>query len=211
MDLKVNIPESLDDIKLSSFQKFVLIENPSDLDVLECFFGIKSGLEMKRKDVKYLVNSVLKLLDNPSQDLIINFKLNNTKFGFIPSLDNCTYGEHTNIIEYINKPEHWNKAMAVLYRPVIQEQFGKYLIEKYEGSDKYSQLMLDAPLSVFLSAQVFFWNLTKDFMSCIPAYIRQESQHLTAENGETIQRYTDSLEVDLINLKKHLKSHCINV
>jgi len=71
--------------------------------------------------------------------------------------------------------------------------------------------MRDAPLGVFLSAQVFFYDLVKDFMSCIPAFIQKESQHHLAENGELIRQYTDLLEETFTDLKESLNNHSISV
>lgn len=213
MKLKLLIPESQNEIQLQAFQRFIQIDEPNDFDTLDCFYGIdqKAGFEMKAKDVKQLVDVIYSLLNSQPTDLITHFNLNGVKFGFIPSLDDMSYGENSDIIKYINDPKDWHKAMAVLYRPVIKEQFGKYLIEPYQGSDKYAELMKQAPLDVFLSAKVFFYNLLNEFMSCIPRFIREESQHLSAENGERIQQYTDLLEANLIKLKRSLKSLYINV
>lgn len=213
MNLKISIPDNLNEIELQAFQKFVEIEEPSDFDVIRCFFGVdqKAGLQMKAKDVKELVLVINKLLENRPEDLVAHFTLDGVKYGFIPNLDEISYGENNDIISYINDPAQWHKVMAVLYRPIVKEQFGKYLIEPYEGSDKYSEVMKKAPLEAFLSAQVFFYNLLNDFISCIPAFIKKESQHLSGENGERIQQYIDLLEVDLNTLKKSLTNPCISV
>lgn len=213
MKLKLIIPDSQNEIELQSFQKFVQIEEPTDFDVLNCFYGInqKKGFGMKAKDVTELVKNINELLEDNPEDLVTTFKLDGKKFGFIPNLDNMTYGENNDIINYINDPKLWHKLMAVFFRPITQEQFGKYLIEPYEGSDKYSEIMKRAPLDAFLSTKVFFYNLLNDFMTCIPAYIRKESQHLSGESGELIQRYTDLLEEDLTTLRKSLTSHFISV
>lgn len=213
MKLKLLIPDSQNEIKLESFQRFAQIEEPTDQDVLSCFYGIdkEASFEMKAKDVKQLVDAINKLLETNPEDLITHFTLDGVKFGFIPNLDDISYGENNDIISYINDAKQWHKAMAVLFRPVTKEQFGKYLIEDYEGSGKYSEVMKKAPLDAFLSTQVFFYNLLNDFMNCIPAFIREESRQHSAESGEIIRQYTDLLEVELNKLKRSLNSHYINV
>ena len=210
MELKLNIPESLNDLTLEQYQNFLQSEK-SDKDILKCFYGINNLFEVKQKDVAELLHAVNVCFENKPKELIATFKHKGIKFGFIPNLDDITYGENTDIISYINEPKQWHKAMAVLYRPIIKKQFGKYLIEDYEGSQKYEKQMRDAPLGVFLSAQVFFYNLVKDFMSYIPAYIQKESQHLSGENGELIRQYTDSLEATFTDLKRSLNNHSISV
>jgi len=136
MNLKVSIPDNINEIKLSSFQKFIKIEDPNDYDILDCFYNIKQveGFKMNAKDVRELVSTIYTLLNQETKELQTSFVLNGVEYGFIPNLDDITYGENTDIISYINEPKQWHKAMAVLYRPIIKKQFGKYLIEDYEGS-----------------------------------------------------------------------------
>ena len=102
------------------------------------------------------------------------FVLNGVKYGFIPKLDSITYGENKDLTTYLNDFDNMNKAMAVMYRPIIHEQRGKYLIEDYEGSSRYSEVMKQAPLSVVLGATVFFYNLTNGLLKAIPNYLGEE-------------------------------------
>ena len=43
-----------------------------------------------------------------------------------------------------------HKALAVMYRPIVAGKGEFYEIEPYEGSDKYSDVMKDAPVTVAL-------------------------------------------------------------
>ena len=49
-----------------------------------------------------------------------------------------------------------HKAMAVLYRPTKHQKNNFYLIEDYEGSDKYAEVMKDSPIQAALGSTVFF-------------------------------------------------------
>ena len=201
MELKLNIPESLNDLTLEQYQNFLQSEK-SDKDILKCFYGINNLFEVKQKDVSELLHAVNVCFKNKPKELIATFKHKGIKFGFIPNLDDISYGENIDLTIYINEPKDLNKAMAVLFRPIVKEQFGKYLIEPYEGSDKYSQLLKDMPLDVVLSAQVFFYNLTNDLLKAIPVYLKEQSQQLSAENGEAIHQYSDLLEENFKKLTK---------
>jgi len=64
---------------------------------------------------------------------------------FIPNLDDITNGEYVDLDTYIPDWDEMHKAMAVLFRPVIQNLKDKYIIEDYKGSAKYSDDMLDLP------------------------------------------------------------------
>ena len=70
-----------------------------------------------------------------------------------------TFGEWIDLDTYINDWSQMHKAMAVLFRPVTLGLGKNYNIEKYEGSSKYSEVMLDMPLDVVLGAMVFFYTL----------------------------------------------------
>jgi hypothetical protein len=133
------------------------------------------------------------------------FILDGVKYGFIPKLDSITYGENKDLTTYLNGFENMHKAMAVMYRPGTTEQGGKYLIEDYEGSAKYSEVMKQAPLSVVLGATVFFYNLMKGLLRATPNYLSQELEETPTDslrNGEAtrkqlhllMKRFQDLLE-----------------
>ena len=177
MKIKISIPESLDDITLEQYQVFSKIEEPTIDHTLTTFLNIsQKELEMlpadKIEGFAEQINSVFK----QDKQFTPTFILNGVKYGFIPKLDDITYGENKDLTTYLSGFENMHKAMAVMYRPVRYEQRGKYLIEDYEGSAKYSEVMKQAPLSVVLGATVFFYNLTNALLKAIPNYLEEELQ-----------------------------------
>ena len=157
MQIEVNIPSTLRDVKLKDYQDYLKIEEPNNDDLLKCILNINQDKlgKVKSKDVDYLIAHITKLFEAKQEHIPI-FKMYGVEYGFIPSLDEITYGENKDITSYIGNWATMNKAMAVLYRPIKQKQGHKYLIEEYEGSHKYSELMKDAPLDVVRGAMVFF-------------------------------------------------------
>ena len=203
--MKLKVPESINDITLKQFQDFVNLEAPTDYDVMRIFYGLDKNQAdlMMPEDVEELVLKINNLLDKQYNDLTMQFKLQGINFGFIPNLDDMTYGELTDLRKYINDIEQLHRAMAVLFRPVINQQFGKYLIEKYEGTDKYAEVLQEMPLGYMLGAKVFFYNLTSDLLSYIPRYIQEEASRTgTQKNGEIIQLCTDLQEATSSGLMK---------
>jgi len=203
--MKVNIPEDINDIQLSQFQSFVKIEQPDNYDVMRIFYNLNKDMVngMQPDDVEFLVHTVSEILNTEVKELTPTFSINKIEFGFIPKLDDMTYGEHTDLIQYINDLDKIHLAMAVLFRPIKQKQFGKYLIENYQGSEVYGNLMKQMPLGAMLGAKVFFWNLTKDLLNYIPAYIKEEaSQMPTQKSGEIIQLCTDLQKATSSSLTK---------
>ena len=209
MQLEVSIPSTLKEVKLKDYQDFLLIENPSNDDLLKCILNIntKELGKIKDKDVDYLINHINKLFEQEHK-YIPTFNLNGVAYGFIPNLDEITYGENKDVTSYINEWGNMHKAMAVLFRPLKQKQGHKYLIEEYEGSHKYSEVMKQMPLSVVLGAMVFFYNLTNELLNYIPNYLEKELAkeqtigQISQESGEAIQNYIHLLKETLQDLKK---------
>ena len=218
MQLEVSIPSTLKEVKLKDYQDFLLIENPSNDDLLKCILNIntKELGKIKDKDVDYLINHINKLFEQEHK-YIPTFNLNGVAYGFIPNLDDITYGENKDVTSYINEWGNMHKAMAVLFRPLKQKQGHKYLIEEYEGSHKYSEVMKEMPLSVVLGAMVFFYNLTNELLNYIPSYLEKEvtkgqtQGQISPENGEAIQNYIHLLKETLQDLNKLQSFHYTSV
>jgi len=218
MQIEVSIPSTLKEVKLKDYQDFLLIENPSNDDLLKCILNIntKELGKIKDKDVDYLINHINKLFDQEHK-YIPTFNLNGVAYGFIPNLDEITYGENKDVTSYINEWGNMHKAMAVLFRPLKQKQGHKYLIEEYEGSHKYSEVMKEMPLSVVLGAMVFFYNLTNELLNYIPSYLEKEvtkgqtQGQISPENGEAIQNYIHLLKETLQDLNKLQSFHYTSV
>lgn len=193
--------KTLRDVSLRDYQALQQIENPSNNDVLKTLFGYseKDIRAMKQKDLDALAIHIKSLFDKENEFCNI-LQINDTEFGFIPKLDDITYGENTDVSNYLNDWATMHKAMAVLYRPITSKLGDRYAIAKYEGTEKYAELMKDAPLDVVLSMIVFFYNLTKELLSCIPNYLQKTMltkellAHTSRENGEGIAKSIHSLK-----------------
>tara|TARA_R100001377_G_scaffold54023_1_gene31823 strand:+ start:6143 stop:6787 length:645 start_codon:yes stop_codon:yes gene_type:complete len=207
-------PTSLQFVKLQDYQKFTLINNPTNEDLINCILDIsKTDLSnMKLMTVDTLTNELNDLFDQ-KHEFIKEFTLYGKTFAFIPKLDDITYGENKDITNYINDWGNMHKAMAVMFRPVTKKYGSKYLIEDYQGSGVYSELMKDAPLSVVLGAMVFFYNLTNELLNSIPKYLetqmkdQQMTEAASVKNGEAIANCTVYLKETLQSLKKLQNYH----
>ena len=130
------------------------------------------------------------------------------EFGFIPKLDDISMGEFIDLDKYISDWQQMHKAMAVLYRPVKYKKGDLYLIEDYEGTDKYSNIMLDSPVNAAIGATVFFYNLGKELskvmIHSLEKYLEQESESLLVSelNGDGINQSMHLLTEMSKNLKK---------
>ena len=197
MRIEITIPETLDDITLEQYQVFSKIEEPTIDQTLTTFLNIsQKELNMLPADkIEGFAEQINSVFEQDKQ-FTPTFILNGVKYGFIPKLDSITYGENKDLTTYLNDFDNMHKAMAVMYRPITHEQRGKYLIEDYEGSAKYSEVMKQAPLSVVLGATVFFYNLTNALLKAIPNYLEEELQKESEDllkSGEITKKQLHSL------------------
>ena len=93
---------------------------------------------------------------------------------------------------YITNWDDMHRAMAVLYRPIKQKLGEKYLIEDYEGTERYAEQMKDAPLDVVLGAVVFFWHLGKELLKSTMDYLVENPQIATL-NKANLERGGDGI------------------
>lgn len=206
MKLKLTVPNDLGEIKLSDYVKYLKVLEVNEDDaysdvfvhqkVLEIFCGVPllDAVEYKMSDVRKVVNIITATL-NKQPDLVRTFKLGDTEFGFIPKLDDMTFGEYVDLDSNLGNWDNMYKAMAVLYRPIKQKIGDKYLIEEYKG-DLYYDAMLHTPMDAVVSSMVFFYNLGKELSIAMTKYLEEEGtlEGLTASqtsiiNGVGINQY----------------------
>ena len=161
MRVKITVPNDLSEIKLWQYQKFVKIqedntdENFLASKMIEIFCGIslKEAYTLKAKDV-HRITGILADMFEQKPHIKTRFVLNGVEYGFIPNLDDMTLGEYVDLDTYLGKWQQVEKAMAVLYRPIINTYKNKYTIEEYkaEGQDVYK----DMPMDIVLGSMLFF-------------------------------------------------------
>jgi hypothetical protein len=224
--LTLSIPKELSGISVQQYQKYiktVKVEEGKEptkeeidfanLKLLECFCGItmKEAYNLPLTEFSGIISHIAELFkeETPLQRTfeMTDPKGKTVKFGFIPKLDDISLGEFIDLDKYISDWQEMHKALAVLYRPVVFEKKELYLIEDYEGSDKYSDVMLDAPVNVALGATVFFYRLgselSKHMMDYLENQLKEDSelQQTLEQNGVGISRFTDLLKATQQNLK----------
>lgn len=193
MNFKLNIPESLNEVTLSQYQKWIKIIDEEKISTffqqkmieIFCSADLKKILQMKVKDVDEVTSNIDNLF-NEKPLFVPTFKLGEIEFGFIPQLDEMTFGEYIDLDNYLTDWETMHKAMSVLFRPILHKRKGKYVIEDYKGSDTYN--LSEMPLNVVMGALVFFCNLRNELQKHILNYLK------TQEEVEIPQGLKDSLK-----------------
>lgn len=212
MKLELVIPTKLSEIPLMHYQKFIEVsENSNDEEfiaqkMIELFCGIelKNVVKIKMTDVNKLVEHFTKLFESQPK-FQHRFKIQDKEFGFIPDLENISFGEYIDLDSNLGDIQKLNKAMAVMYRPITKTFKDKYEIEDYQGSANYSEVMKYAPVDVALGATVFFYRLRSELLKATLHYLEKEVQTMTSmntqkkrsseSNGDGISQYTQLLKV----------------
>ena len=196
--LKLTIPSSMDEIPLHRYQRFVresmLNENNSEQWVasrmLDIFLDIPttSVMRMTLQSMQEISELLAKTLSE-TPELKRVFKMGDTEFGFIPKLDEMTFGEYVDLDNFITDWDTMHKAMAVLYRPIKTRYEDKYEIQEYEG-DLFHEAMKNMPLSVAMGSMLFFYRLEKDLLQTLAGYSTEGLPKATLEeNGVGMQAY----------------------
>ena len=181
MKLTLNIPESLSEITLGQYQNWLKVaEGKEDETFLQqkmieifCNITLKQVLMIKATDVTEITTDLSKMFE-AKHKLITTFKLNENEFGFIPKLDEMSFGEYIDLDNYLSEWENMHKAMNVLFRPITYKKKDKYLIEDYEGSGKYD--LKNMPLDIVFGSLVFFWNLRSELQKYILNYLANQKE-----------------------------------
>ena len=203
MKVKVKIPTTQADIKLSQYQKFIKdTEESEDLNLIkrkkvECFCNLPENvvLQLKAKEVDEIVSTIDKALDE-KHELQLKIRVDGVEYGFIPNLsDSISFGEEIDLEEYMKDVQTYDKAMAVMYRPITYKKSDTYLIKEYTAQEP----ALDLPLNIVTGAVFFFRNLLLTLEIAIKNFIKAQAKTdkrlSTLEvNGVGILQYMRSLE-----------------
>jgi hypothetical protein len=213
MKFNISIPTELSEVKLSQYQKFLKVAKDNEeaefinQKMVQIFCGIdlKSVAEIRYKEVIEITNSLGKMFDVSSHKFVQRFKMGGVEFGFIPSLEDISFGEYTDLDTYISDWDNMHKAMAVLYRPIKKEGLnGSYEIEKYNGSATYSDVMKHASLNVVLGANVFFYNLGNELLNSTMNYLESQKEVMTILQEVNLQPDGVGIVQSMLSLKETL-------
>ena len=212
MAIKINIPTSLKDITLRQYKKYLKLEDSIqderflNAKMIEIFCGLEleKVMLLQVKDSTEISNTISKIFED-KPNLVKRFELNGVEYGFQPQLDELTLGEYIDLDTFIGDWDNMEKAMNVLYRPIIVKLKDKYNIDKYVVGNE--EFILDMPMDAVLSSIFFLWNLGLDLSKTMTNYLEEGetealTQYLTSQkNGVGINQFIHSLKEMLDDLK----------
>ena len=211
MKVEVYIPDTLSEITLGQYQKYLKIQSENEdenflaIKMIEIFCGLRGDtiMAMKAKSIKD-ITLILTSMFNEKPQLVREFKMGSKTYGFIPKLEDMSFGEYIDLDTYIGDMDNLHRAMNVLYRPIKQKYQDKYLIEDYKGEDP--DIMKDMPMDAVLSSILFFYHLGMDLSQAMMSYLEEEEialvqQQILEKNMDGFSRFGDYVKEILHDLK----------
>ena len=228
MKLEINVPTTLNEIPLKSYQEFLKVQQGSNDEefvaqkMIQIFCGIelKDIVKMKLTSLNELIAHFTKLFEQKPK-FQPTFKIGTQEFGFITNLEDITFGEYVDLENNLQNWDTYHIAMAVMYRPITQKFKTQYKIRDYEPMEEMQELMKFAPVDVAISSSVFFWNLGSELLTATLTYLERQiktnkktetslANKLNFKNSgitthqfmlslkETLQDLTQSPDIDLL-------------
>ncbi len=212
MKLEINVPSNLSEIPLKHYQDFLKVQSSSNDEefvaqkMIEIFCGIplQDVARMKLTSLNELIAHFSKMFSKKPEfkrTFEIKTEQGKIEFGFIPELEEISFGEYVDLETHLTNWDDYHKAMAVLYRPIVKTRKDKYDILPYEPNIDFQELMKFAPLDVVIASSLFFWTLGNELLQATLSYLEKEvktnkkietslvKQLNLANNGDGIQAY----------------------
>ena len=240
--IELSIPRSLADITLGQYQEYLKIlqglrKDKKDEDELtegEVEFLNKKCLQIfcnvELKDsYKLPLNAFMVGLEAvqtcfaEETPLIKEFIFKDSEgitqeMGFIPRLDEMTFGEYVDLDTYIGDWANMHKAMAILFRPKRIISKKRYKVAEYEGEETlnaYADAMKEMPVNIAIGAVVFFYRLGMKLASGTMSYLENHKElsadykSLLPEDGDGIRASLHSQMEILLNSMRCQRFHSV--
>jgi len=221
MEVQINVPSTLNEIPLKHYQDFLNVQkNSSDEEfvaqkMVEIFCGIRliEVAKIKLTSLNELIVHFTTLFSTTPK-FQPTFKIGDIEFGFIPELEEISFGEYVDLDSHLQSWDNFHKAMAVLYRPIKTRKGEKYDIKDYDPNADMQELMRFAPLDVCIAASLFFWTLESDLLQATLNYLEKEiakqknlsqtlAKQLNLQNdGDGIKAFMQSLKETSLSLTR---------
>jgi hypothetical protein len=221
MEVQINVPSTLNEIPLKHYQDFLNVQkNSSDEEfvaqkMVEIFCGIRliEVAKIKLTSLNELIAHFTTLFSQVPK-FTPTFKIGDIEFGFIPELEEISFGEYVDLDSHLQSWDNFHKAMSVLYRPIKTRKGEKYDIKDYDPSVDMQELMKFAPLDICIAASLFFWTLESDLLQATLNYLEKEiakeknlsltlaKQLNLPKDGDGIKAFMQSLKETSLSLTK---------
>ena len=126
----LEIPQSMEDITLGEYQELQLalegIEDENEVSLILvsklCSISIADARRLPADVFKDTVSSLTRTM-NKKYLWRRRFFIGKKEYGFIPNIDNISFGEYIDIDGFFKEENSLHKIMTILYRPIIKHRF----------------------------------------------------------------------------------------
>ena len=216
MKAKINVPTNLSEITLRQYQEFLTAQETNEDEHYLEHKAIEIFCHVPEEKIKTIAaHSVTEIANKISalfadqKELVRFFTLNKKEFGFIPNLDEISFGEYIDIDTYLSDWKNMHYAMNVLYRPISHKKAGRYDLVGYDTEQRDRALQM--PMDAVLGSIFFLFNLRKDLLKTTLNSLAEEVEiqqvhlpHLDKNGGGTI-RSMDLVKETLNELRQSLR------
>lgn len=137
--------------------------------------------QLELKDVALIMSKLSELQAKQDSSLKRIVEINGKRYGFHPNLDEITLGEYADIETMIKNDIEKNmpEVMAILYRPIVEENNDVYTIEAYDGNISIrAEEMKKMSAEQVQSALVFFYHLGKGLLRTLPSVLMHQMKEM---------------------------------
>ena len=188
MKKKITIPTSWNDVSVREYQYYAASIDKATTTRQKAIVAITAFCGLNDAEVPYLTQDSyedivrrLSWVQQPPEghvDLVQTFEYEGIEYGFIPNWSKLTFGEFVDLEHYATDGkfvDNLDRAMGLMYRPIIEKAHGHYRIEDYEIDESRIAVMRDMPMTIAVGAMVFFWNIAENFAKDLRSSLRPSS------------------------------------
>ena len=168
-------------IKLVDYHK--LSKSEEALETIKELSNIPKNLikELEIKDIAVIMSKVAELQQKQDSSLKRIIEIDGKRYGFHPRLDEITLGEWSDLETMIKMDIEKNlpEVMAILYRPIVEEQNDIYTIKAYDGDITIrAEQMKQMSAEQVQSALRFFFALGKELLLTLPSFLTERLKEI---------------------------------
>ena len=212
MKIDIEVPQGLEDVTLHQYQRFLKVQESTNDDnvigmkMIEIFCNVSPEIVkgLKVNDA-YAIVEILKAMMTEKTDLQRVIRVRGVRYGFIPNLDEMSFGEYVDLDTYLTSWDNMHKAMSLLYRPIETQDKDLYNIKEYEA--KIDDNLLHMPMDAVMGSILFFYHLGNDLSQTMINYLTEKQEHQLVQyinselDGDGTAVYMGYLKGILDNLK----------
>jgi hypothetical protein len=215
MKITITYPESWADIRLSKYLEFYRQLKPYEQTETYSKKLVELGAyhfcnvnpdvlyKLPKATLDKIEETIIKFTNTNQAPLVKTFTVDNTEYGFLPNIEEMSYGEYLDLTEYFKKMwDYMPIIMSILYRPVVKQLGKSYTIETYNGTseERIEFFKHILTMDVVFGAISFFLDLQKDLLIGTQIYLKDLLNKVT-QNGSHLQTVLEQNGVDTIQLQ----------